>query len=271
VTESVSESWNTMEQMPHPFPYGATGTATDLDAWAVADQAVALPPPPAPDTLIDLVCERRGHISDNDLRRAGFTAQTIQGWLGEHLLVQAATQAATVAGEAARGATHWYHLAEPDLYIDGLILALWEVPAATPVTIGRLTALEYYGLSVAAVDWVDLAVPGDAPLPVTAPRTAIRGEPLPLELRLFQLPRDLWTFGRTTVMPGLPGSVAIPIYRPAVALAQALADPTMDPDSLTDALLRYLGQWGEDAALQTAVRRYDVERRLRTTQALLSA
>ena len=290
-----------MDLTPVIPPYdsvGNVGDSTDHTAWEAIHHAqhahnvvAPPPPPPAPDALIDLVCQHRGHVSDDELRRAGFAPQVIQDWLREHLLVHDEHTAHNATGEvgAVHGAAPWYHLAEPDLYIDGLILALWEAPATTPVTIGRLTALEYYGLSVAAVDWIDLAVPEGASLPATASKTAVLGEaPItpsaspaapavalaalpPLDLRPFHLPRDLWAFGRTTVTPGLPGTIAIPMYSPAVALAQALADPTMDLDSLTDALLRYLGQWGEDEALQTAVRRYDVVRQLLTTQALLSA
>ena len=262
-----------MSQGPALLPENTSGlqTAPTAPTAPANTPSDAQRVPFAPDALIEVICAHRGALAWADLRHAGYPTRTIRAWLEAGMLWQDASGA--------------YRLAEPEIYIDELILALWTLPEEAPVTIGGLTALEYHGYSVANVTWVDVALPTPFPPHDVAPTraaTEIVTEPgadaasdaeqllptPPLPLHPFHLPADLWAYGREAVTPGLPGTVAVPMYHPAVALAQILADPTMDLDSLTDATLRYTGYRGEDDALHAALRRYNVATRFRAIQDL---
>lgn len=189
------------------------------------------PPVFAPDELILLICQHRGTLTHAQLLVAGFRDSTITTWLQQGVLVQ------TLA--------HHYELAEPDVYIDWLLQALWHVPDGI---IGHLTALEYYGISVAWIREVDIGV---------------QHPPVPMaRIHQFEVPTTLWQYGVTTIYPSLPGPIAVPMYTPPVALAQVLADPTCDIESAADAVQRYISEYGLDEDLHEAAVRYGIWERL---------
>jgi hypothetical protein len=195
----------------------------------ISDTQDAVAPAIAPDALVTLICSHSGHVTLEDLRAAGFTDALIDAW--EHQAV--------LTGDPSGG----YQLASPDVYVDWLIQALWELPAGI---IGHLTALEYHGLSVAWLRQVDVGV--RRPPPPT----------VPARVRPFPVPEALWDFGVEHVIPALPGTITIPMYTPAVALAQVLADLSVDLESASDASARYLSERGMDVALQEAAACYGV-------------
>lgn len=191
----------------------------------------------APDALIQLIADHSGHATTQQLKTAGFAGDVVQAWVRRGMLE--------------RDSSGSYRLAEPEVYIDWLILALWDLPQGTQGIVGGVTALEYYGASVAWVNRVDVGIRQGTQLPPASAR-----------LRPFVIPENLWGYGAEIVTPSLPGNVAIPMYSLPVALVQTLRDPTYDLDTVTDAVMRYLSIRGEDEALRDAVSRYDVEHRL---------
>ena len=187
----------------------------------------------APDALVTLICHHSGRVTREELHAAGFADALIDAW--EH-------QAVVTRDPSGR-----FQLASPDVYVDWLIQAHWDIPDGI---IGHLTALEYHGLSVAWLRQVDVGV-RRLPLPSASARVSP-----------FHVPEALWDFGVEHVTPTLPGAVTILMYAPAVALAQVLADHNVDLESATDALARYLSEHEVDGALREAATCYAVSERL---------
>jgi len=213
----------------HQVGGGASDDARDAD-WDADWDAIAI----APDALVTLICRHAGRVSAADLIAAGYDDATIAGWVDERVLRR----------EPDDGR---YALDSPDVYVDVLIQALWELPEGI---IGHLSALEYHGLSVAWLQQVDVAV--RRPPPSASAR-----------IHPFLVPESLWGYGVERIVPSLPGDVDIPMYTPAVAMAQVLRDPDWDFETAADALSGYLGIRGSaDAALCEAATRYGVMEQL---------
>jgi hypothetical protein len=211
----------------HQAGGGAPDDARDAPSDASdASDAIAI----APDALVTLICRHAGRVSAAELHAAGYNDATIAAWVEEEVL-----RHDSVDGR--------YALDSPDVYVDVLIQALWEIPEGI---IGHLSTLEYHGMSVAWLWQVDVAVQR------SPASTSVRVRP-------FLVPEHLWRYGVEQIVPSLPGTIAIPMYTPAVAMAQVLRDPDWDVETAADALSGYFGMRGSaDAALAEAAARYGV-------------
>jgi hypothetical protein len=196
--------------------------------------------PFAPDELVAVVCASNGLVPRARLRAQGFANDLITAWIRTGVLAEA-------DGDHLR-------LASPDVYIDPLIQALWRVPDGV---IGGLAALEYYGLSTVWAPEIQIAIGAPRALEPSLPGALAGAAIHPLVV-----PGDLARYGVDHVLPSLPGSVAIAMYTPAVALAQVLADQDCDEETVDDAVARYVGLHGLSTAEREAARRYGVADRL---------
>ena len=178
--------------------------------------------------LIDLVIQHRGEVTQEALQAAGYSQTEIRQLCREQVLVP-------------RGAG--YTLENLTAFVDGLVLVQWAVPTGI---IGKVSALVQHEISVALAHTIDLCVPADW-----------QGTfPADLGIRPFVLEPDLREYGVVTVYPTPPGTVPITMYAPAVALAQAWADPTISEETKEDGLLMYQAFLEDARALQEAFDRY---------------
>ncbi len=143
-------------------------------------------------------------------------------------------------------ASHCYELTHPLVDIDALVLAYWAVPTGI---FGGLTALVYRGLSLAPLVAFDIFV---------TEGTSVPARVADMPLRRHALPAHLLHEGVAPLTPSLPGTVAVPMFAPAVAVAQVVADPTLADEDREDAVLEYLATYSNDAALADALRLYAI-------------
>jgi hypothetical protein len=215
----------------------------------------AIPHEFADDPLVELVARYQGAVTKEQLCVAGYTESTIQHLLDERVLIALGNDSSLLG------------FPDPTLYYDALVLVHWQLPDAV---FGGLTALERYHLTVALPNQLVAYVPADTlahlltrftpvvagpPQTVEVPTgTAATG----LDVRLLTLPLHLARYGIQQFAPEQPGTVSVAMYTPAVALAQALADPDAPAEWQQDAVSGYLNAFGRNAALDDAVQRYAV-------------
>lgn len=191
---------------------------------------------PEPD-LIDLVIAHQGAITETHLLEAGYSAGQIQVLCKKRVL----TKRLFTGRRDGR-----YTLSLLPAFVDGLVLIQWAIPEGI---IGRLSALIFYGSSIANPMQVDVCVPsGWKP---HLPRT--------FEVRSFVLPPELREYGVITVYPSPQETVPIAMYTPAVALAQTLADEEEYEMYKQDAFwMHHHFLKGDERALQEAAERYKI-------------
>lgn len=207
-------------------------------------ESTAIPQHFADQRLVGVLVRHHGTVAEDQLRAAGYSAARIRRLLTRHVLVP------TKAGG--------YVFPDPALYIDALVLIQWRLPDGI---FGGRTALVFHDLTVALPKEFDVCVP-------EALRDRMRTlVPQDLAVRPFTLPDTLRTYGVMQVYPSQPGDVPVAMYRPAVAVAQTLAEPYYTAEVQEDCVSTYVQEFGLDAALREAVARYGVEARL---HALLS-
>jgi hypothetical protein len=182
--------------------------------------------------MLQLISQKQGVISATQLQAGGITPQDLHLLLDEHVLREETPDR--------------YVLAEPLVDIDALVLAHWAVPQGV---FGGLTALVYHALSVAQLVAFDVFVPDGVVVP---PIVA------DMPLRRHVLSHDLLSFGVAPLTPSLPGTVAVPLFSPAIAVAQVVADLSLMEEDRMDAICEYLAQFGRDPALAVALHRYEI-------------
>lgn len=181
-------------------------------------------------TLLDLVIQHHGVVTQTQLRAAGYSPARIRQLCREQVLAP--------QGEG-------YTLEHLTAFFDGLILVQWAIPDAI---IGKVSAMVFHGLSVANPMVVDVCLPEDW-----------RGTlPDDLGIRPFHLPAEVREYGVEVGYPSPPGDIPVKVYAPAVALTQVLADPRIPAETKQDCQYMYAAFGGDAGALQEAQQRYSI-------------
>lgn len=183
--------------------------------------------------LVDLVTHHRGIVTEGHLREAGYSPAHIWQLCQEEILLQ--------VGPAS------YRLLDEFTFFDSLVLVQWAIPEG--IIAGR-TALNEHRLTVSLPKEVDVCVP-----PGWKARSLSHG----FQVHQVILPPELRTYGVMTLIPERPGTVAVALYTPAVAAVQTYADPYYDTETRYDGIWMYRQLVGDEAALQEAAQRYQVE------------
>ena len=184
------------------------------------------------DQVLPILIQGQGRATTAQLQSQGITAQELDPLVAHQVL--------------AKSAPDTYILSEPLVDIDVLVLAHWAVPSAI---VGGLTALVYRSFSVAQLVALDLFVLDGVAIPDRIGDMAVRRH---------VLPPQLLAYGVTSLTPSLPGSVAVPMFTPAIALAQILSDAITPEETCQDAVLAYLAEYDRDQNLTDALSRYGV-------------
>lgn len=186
--------------------------------------------------LLRVIVQGQGAATAAQMQAAGIDEQDLHRLVGEQVLMEEPP--------------HRFTLADPLVDIDVLVFAHWAVPQGV---FGGLTALVSHHLSVAQLVALDIYLPASSAAPV-----AVAG--IPLHPRM--LSPELWSFGVTSLMPALPGEVAVPVYTPAVAVAQVLSATDIALEDCQDTVLTYLAYFGRDPALHEAISQYHLTMQL---------
>ncbi len=178
--------------------------------------------------LIALVCAGQGQVTESQLVAAGLSSQRL---VSETVLVP-------VHGG--------YALCEPLNYVPALVVVQWRMPG---VIVGGLSAAIFHGISV--------AMPG--PLDIVLPQAWHESLPTETPLHIMDLAPTLREYGVIAVQPMAEIAVTIPMYAPAVAVTQVLADSVYGRDRQQDCVARYVGRYGRNGvSLVEAAQRYAV-------------